>query len=414
MSAPGRVVVGYHPAFAAHEMGEGHPERPARSQAALAALDRLGDRVGRYAFGPASRAQIERIHHPRHVDTLAATAGSPGLLVLDEDTAAGPATYEAALLAAGAAIGAVDALFQGGATRSFSLARPPGHHAEVDRAMGFCFFNNVAIAAQHAMDAHHCRRVAIVDWDVHHGNGTQRAFEGRNDVLFVSSHQYRLFPGSGHYAERGRGPGLGFTLNLPLSSEATDEELLWLHRRLTLPVLASFAPDLLLISAGFDAHESDETAGQRITARGFGRLAALLFDAADRLCQGRTALVLEGGYHLGGLTDSLVAVLEAALDPAEFLADPLPPPAGVLEALLDRLAAHHAVSWPALRQGPLPPPQEPEPGGGGGDPLAGADDEALGGNQEDHVAGEEGAVAGGAGEGVGDAGALGRNTNLDS
>ena len=331
--------------FAAHDQGPGHPESPSRLQAVRAALASLpaGARWG--ACRDATDAEITAVHTQGLLDQLKAATGQS--VQLDEDTLASPGSVPAARRAAGAACGLVDALLGGEAKNGFALVRPPGHHAEAGQSMGFCLLNNVAIAAQHAR-ARGVERVAVIDWDVHHGNGTQRAFEGRNDVLFVSSHQYRLFPGSGHYAERGRGPGLGFTLNLPLSSEATDEELLWLHRRLTLPVLASFAPDLLLISAGFDAHESDETAGQRITARGFGRLAALLFDAADRLCQGRTALVLEGGYHLGGLTDSLVAVLEAALDPAEFLADPLPPPAGVLEALLDRLAAHHAVSWPGL------------------------------------------------------------------
>ena len=216
--------------------------------------------------------------------------------------------------------------------------------------MGFCFLNNVAIAAQHAIDAHGCQRVAIVDWDVHHGNGTQRTFARRQDVLFVSSHQYRLFPGSGAHSDLGLGRGRGHTINLPLSVEATDDEIYWLHRRITVPVLEAFRPDLLLISAGFDAHENDQVSGQRITARGFGRLGALLFDAADRLCQGRTALVLEGGYDLAGLTDSIVAVLDAALDPAPFLAEPPPAPREPLSTILGRLADGLAPYWPSLRE----------------------------------------------------------------
>jgi acetoin utilization deacetylase AcuC-like enzyme len=346
---PPRVVVGHAPFFTAHPVGEAHPERPARSDAAWAGAAALGDRIGRYDFCAATRAQVERIHHGPYVDEVAATATAAEPWVFDSDTVAREPTYDAALLAAGSAIGAVDAVFGGEATRAFSLARPPGHHAEVDRAMGFCFFNNVAIAAQHAIDAHGCRRVAIVDWDVHHGNGTQRSFEARPDVLFVSSHQYKLFPGTGSHADVGRGRGTGFTINLPLAYEATDEQLIHLHRRITAPIVESFAPDLLLISAGFDAHASDRTAGQRVTARGFGRLAATLFDVADRVCGGRAVLVLEGGYDLDALRDSVTAVLEAALDPSTWLAEPIAPPSGVQGAVLEALVEQHAVTWPVLR-----------------------------------------------------------------
>ena len=343
-----RVVVGHVEAFAEHDVDATHPERPARSDAVRAGAQRLGDRIGIYEPWPATRAQVERIHHGPYIDAIAATAGTSEPVVFDEDTVARARTYETALLSAGSAVGAVDAVLGGGATRAFSLGRPPGHHAEVDRAMGYCFFNSVAIAAQHAIDAHRCRRVAIVDWDVHHGNGTQRSFETRSDVLFVSSHQYKLFPGSGHYSEQGRGPGKGFTLNLPIGFEATDDELLRLHRSITVPVLEAYAPDLLLVSAGFDAHEDDATAAQRVTARGFGRLAAVLFDAADRVCSGRTVLVLEGGYDLGGLTDSVAAVLEAAIDPAPFLSDAASPPSPTASALLEALVRVHAVSWPSI------------------------------------------------------------------
>lgn len=343
------VVVGYAPEFAAHPVDAKHPERPARSDAAWAGAVALGERVGRYDIRRATRAEIERIHHAPYIDELEASATDAEPLVFDADTVASSPTYDAALLAAGSAIGAVDAVF-GEAKRAFSLARPPGHHAEVDRALGFCFFNNIAIAAQHAITAHGCRRVAIVDWDVHHGNGTQRSFEARSDVLFVSSHQYKLFPGSGHYSETGRSRGKGFTVNLPLGYEATDDDLLHLHGRITVPILEAFAPDLLLISAGFDAHAADRTADQRITAHGFGRLAALLFDVADRVCAGRTVLVLEGGYDLDALRESVTAVLEAAIDPAPWLAEPLAPAGAVQASLLDALVEHHTAAWPRLRR----------------------------------------------------------------
>jgi acetoin utilization deacetylase AcuC-like enzyme len=213
--------------------------------------------------------------------------------------------------------------------------------------MGFCFFNNVAVAAQHAIDRHGVR-IAIVDWDVHHGNGTQRAFEGRSDVLFVSSHQVKLFPGTGHHREHGRGRGRGYTLNLPLAHEATDEDLIGLHRYITLPVLDAFAPDLLLISAGFDAHRSDRTADQQVSSAGFGRLAALLFDAADRHCKGRTVLVLEGGYDLKALEESIVCVLQAALEPSRWLETEPPRPRGKLALVIDALAELHGAFWPTL------------------------------------------------------------------
>jgi acetoin utilization deacetylase AcuC-like enzyme len=215
--------------------------------------------------------------------------------------------------------------------------------------MGYCFFNNVAIAAQHALDAHGVKRVAILDWDVHHGNGTHASFDGRDDVLFISSHQYKLFPGTGHFSRQGRGRGLGHTLSLPIAHDATDEELFWLYRRLALPVLESFRPNLMLVSAGFDAHELDHTSEQRISSDGFGRLMALLCDAADRLCQGRLVVVLEGGYSLEGLSSSLHSVIAAARDPRPWLAEPPGGPSTHLALTLNSLARVHQSRWPCLR-----------------------------------------------------------------
>jgi acetoin utilization deacetylase AcuC-like enzyme len=306
----------------------------------------LDARVRPYPFSAATDEQLAAIHHPRYIADIARTADAAAPVEFDSDTVATSCAYRVARLAAGAAIGAVDAVLRGDAERAFSLARPPGHHAEVDRAMGYCFFNNIAVAAQHALDAYGLTRVAIVDWDVHHGNGTQRAFEGRRDVLFVSSHQVKLFPGTGDHRSRGRGAGLGYTLNLPLPHEARDEDLIGLHRHITLPVLEAFAPQLLLISAGFDAHERDYTADQAITSHGFAELGALLFDAADRLCAGRTVLVLEGGYDLTGLRDSIATVLEAALDPRPLLGHRAP--SGKLELVINALAELHASAWPVL------------------------------------------------------------------
>jgi acetoin utilization deacetylase AcuC-like enzyme len=302
---------------------------------------------------PAALESVLAVHHPRHLAELAASEASAVPVELDGDTVATAHAYRGALLAAGAAVGAVDAVFSEGYQRAFSLARPPGHHAECDRAMGFCFFNNVAIAAQHAIDRHGCRRVAIVDWDVHHG--TQRSFEGRDDVLFISSHQAKLFPGTGHHREQGRGRGRGYTLNLPLAQDASDGELLALHRELTLPVLQAFAPELLLISAGFDAHERDRTSQQTISSRGFGQLGAMLFDAADRLCHGRSVVVLEGGYDLA--RSSSAEATRASLGPkiaAPATRSPLSRLRAihrqcVSEAFSVEMAPCAAARWRALR-----------------------------------------------------------------
>jgi acetoin utilization deacetylase AcuC-like enzyme len=343
-----RIATLWSAEFAQYEAPAGHPERASRSLAVERALGALGGRIARLPVSPASPEAITAIHHSRYLAELAATETASAPVELDGDTVATARAYRGALLAAGAAVGAVDAVLGAGYQRAFSLARPPGHHAECDRAMGFCFLNNVAIAAQHAIDRFGCQRVAIVDWDVHHGNGTQRTFEGRSDVLFVSSHQAKLFPGTGQHRERGRGRGLGYTLNLPLASDAADADLLGLHRALTLPVLEAYAPELLLISAGFDAHERDRTSAQTITSRGFGQLAALLFDAADRLCEGRCVVVLEGGYDLEGLETSLVQVLEAALDPRPWLQPNAAPPSGKLRWTIDALTDVHASQWPVL------------------------------------------------------------------
>jgi len=199
--------IGWSPHFKDHSVAPDHPERPARAAAIGKLLTSRNDGLLHYPFQPATREQLEAIHHRRYVREIASTHHTSEPVVFDSDTAASAHTYEVACLAAGAAVGAVDAIMQDRCHRAFSLGRPPGHHAEVDQAMGYCFFNNVAIAAQHALDSYGLSRIAIVDWDVHFGNGTHRSFEGRDDVLFISTHQYKLFPGSGHYSRTGRGRG---------------------------------------------------------------------------------------------------------------------------------------------------------------------------------------------------------------
>jgi acetoin utilization deacetylase AcuC-like enzyme len=292
------------PRFGEHTTPPGHPERPERAevfdQVALAWRDKGGKVV---QPRPATREELLRVHDAAHIDAIEATSGRA--VMLDADTFTSPESYEIALLAAGAAVQAAEHALDTKET-AFALVRPPGHHAERDKAMGFCLFNNVAVAAAAAV-ARGLSRVAVVDIDVHHGNGTQWMFYADPKVLYVSTHQFPFYPGTGAADETGSGAGKGFTFNVPLAAGATDADYATAYRTIA-GVLDNYAPELLLVSAGFDAHEDDPLASMRMTTEGYAAVVKSLADTAVRIgCP--MALVTEGGYDLAALRACLDVTL---------------------------------------------------------------------------------------------------------
>ncbi|MET0817409.1 MAG: histone deacetylase [Solirubrobacteraceae bacterium] len=310
-----------HDAVLAHDI-PGHPERPARIialEAEMARHDWFGwERVD---APRATREQLELVHPAAHVDRIEALAAAGGGAI-DLDTSVVPGTWEAALRAAGGAVALVDALLGAGEPCGFSAMRPPGHHAEAGRAMGFCFFNNVAVAARHAQAAHGAERVLIVDWDVHHGNGTNDIFHADPSVQFCSIHEWPLYPGTGPASDTGSGPGEGYTLNMPVPAGSGDAVLCSLVEHVVAPRVVEYAPALVLVSAGFDAHRADPLALLEVTEAGYAAMTASLRRACAEV-GAPLGLVLEGGYAVDALAAS-VAALMPVLGAAE-----VPPPVEV-------------------------------------------------------------------------------------
>ncbi len=306
--------------FREHRAPPGHPERPERLAAIAAAIAPRASELARLEPRPASPEEILRVHTREHLERLSQTAGHAGQL--DPDTYFSAESYDVARLAAGSAIDLVRGVANGSLRSGLAAVRPPGHHAEADRAMGFCLLNNAAIAARAVQAEEGVDRVLILDWDVHHGNGTQHYFEPDPSVLYFSTHQYPYYPGTGDVVEAGSGKGEGFTVNVPLPAGCGDAEYVGALQRILVPVVQTFRPELLLVSCGFDAHVDDPLAAMGVTGEGFRRMTAILRALAEDVCGGRLALILEGGYAASGLEEGCRAVLDALLDP-----DPGPPPA---------------------------------------------------------------------------------------
>jgi acetoin utilization deacetylase AcuC-like enzyme len=340
-----KVGVYDDPVFRRHDSGPGHPERPERVDAVRRGLRDAGldERLTFLPTRPASDEELLRVHSDVHVRAVAATRGR--IVVFDPDTQAGPHTYEAALHAAGCVVDATARVLDGELDRAFCLSRPPGHHAERDRVMGFCYFNNVAVAAAEAL-ARGVDRVLVVDFDVHHGNGTQDIFHDDPRVLYVSTHAYPFYPGTGPLEDVGSGRGRGFTVNLPMPYASSDAEYLRVYREVVTPIARAYDPQLVLVSAGFDAYDGDPLAGMRVTAEGYAALAGLCVEAASGAARGRVVAALEGGYELDGLAKSAAAVTRV------LLGEPSPAPAGEPHPVIDRLIAAFretlAPFWPVL------------------------------------------------------------------
>jgi acetoin utilization deacetylase AcuC-like enzyme len=302
-----RTCLIYHPICLQHGAGD-HPEKKERLTAILDKIHSEKLDVDFITPKLATKPQVAAIHGPRYINQVKAISEHGGGH-LDVDTILSKNSYDAALMAAGGALTAVDAVL-GEYDNAFALVRPPGHHALPNRGMGFCIFNNIAIAAKHAQ-AQGAEKVLIVDWDVHHGNGTNDVFYSDPSVLYFSTHQYPHYPGTGRADEVGEDGAQGFTVNVPLPSGTGDAGYLMAYREILLPIALQFKPDIVLVSAGQDPHKDDPLGGMRLTSAGFGAVAGVVKEIANTCCRGRLAATLEGGYNLGAQAEAVVAEIKA-------------------------------------------------------------------------------------------------------
>lgn len=334
--------------FRKHDPGDGHPESKARVDAVARALaaSELAGKLEIIAPRPAEKEQILLVHRQHLYDEVMATRGRQRTY-LDSDTIASRDTADVAHLAAGAVITGIERVMEGKLENAFAFSRPPGHHAKPDKAMGFCFFNNVAVGAMFALKRYQSRRILVIDFDVHHGNGTQKAFYTSPEVLYVSTHQSPHYPGTGALTEAGKDAGEGFTLNVPMPAGLGDREYLRVFREIVVPVGREYRPDLVLVSAGFDAHRDDPLGGMKMTRDGYAAITGEILALARDTCRGRAVFALEGGYNLLALEKSIVSVLGVmsggkSADEIE-IGD-----AGT--DLVGEVRALHGDYWPCLRK----------------------------------------------------------------
>jgi acetoin utilization deacetylase AcuC-like enzyme len=306
--------------YLGHVMDPGHPESPDRLREIYLMLEEeemRGRPLGKVKPRLATREEIERVHTPEYIDLIASTADKP-YVRLDGDTSTCAKSYEIALLAAGGLLELIKVVMQGKFNNGFALVRPPGHHAEKDKAMGFCIFNNVAIGAQYALKNFSLQRILIVDWDVHHGNGTQHSFYEEPRVLYFSTHRYGFYPGTGAATETGKGKGEGFNVNVPLPAGMGDAEYGIIFEKILKPIALEYNPQLILVSAGFDIHYNDPLGGMDVSEKGFARMTQIVMEIAEATAKGKVVFTLEGGYNVAAQKRSVKAVLEELSQAAPF------------------------------------------------------------------------------------------------
>lgn len=330
--------------FLKHDTGLTHPESKERLlsiRQGLQSYPHLKD-LKQQSLRPATETELRLVHPVSYIRNIQRNTNKP-FTYLDPDTVVCEASYEVAIHAVGGILQMIDSLMSGEIDNGFAFVRPPGHHAEPERAMGFCLFSNVALGAAYALKQFGMERILVVDFDVHHGNGTQKTFYHRQDVLFISTHQFPLFPGTGALSEIGSASGKGFTLNFPLPAGTGDTSYGLLFEKIILPIAKAYRPQLMLVSAGFDAHMEDPLAGMRVTPFGFTSIAHQLKMLADTVCQGKILLVLEGGYHLEGLQESVLRVLDQLCGHPGSV--PVSGHSNLFEAILTNARTHFGDHW---------------------------------------------------------------------
>lgn len=305
-----RTGVIWEPIYTEHVMNRFHPETPARLLGIKEVLDKteVGKQTVKLRARPATKDEIAWVHDKEYIDLIEKTEGKT--VALDPDTTACPKTWESALMAAGGTMECVRAVIEGEVDNAYAFVRPPGHHAESSMARGFCIFNNIAIAAEYAVRKHDIKRIAIVDFDVHHGNGTEHAFYDRPDVFYISTHRWPYYPGTGSRNDHGQGKGKGYTLNIPFAGGADDGEYRKVYEEIVFPVVAEYKPEIILVSAGYDAHQSDVMGGMNVTTETYNWITQGLLDVANRCCNGNLVMVLEGGYDIEALKECVEGALK--------------------------------------------------------------------------------------------------------
>ena len=335
--------------FLRHDTGWGHPETSERLVAIYEMLDQSGfsKELEDLKLKRASKHEVCLVHSEHLFESVEETA-SHSQSYMDGDTPASPESFEAALYAAGSTAELAEKVLAGEMKSGFALVRPPGHHAERDRAMGFCLFNNIAIAAANALHKKLAKKIAIIDFDVHHGNGTQNSFYNTDQVLYFSSHRYPFYPGSGHFSEVGQGKGEGFTINVPIPGGMGDHEYDAVYTKILMPIVREYHPDIIMVSAGFDAFHQDPLGGMGMTEHGYRRLASIFIELAEELCSGRLVFVLEGGYSIDGSARCVQEIFALLLGKKE-LAKKTGKPADGFERLLHEVHKYHKSYWKELK-----------------------------------------------------------------